>query len=83
MYAPNHDVVDSLLDAIDLDTLPIIESLLVRWDSRELVLFDSVDTYSEAADIITLHIANEYCSLKTQLYENDDVSLIIHRLAPL
>ena len=81
VYAPSYEAVDSLIDVINLDSLPIIESFSIRWDSKELVLFDSVDTYSETTDIITLSLNNEHCSLKTLQYETDDVSLIIHRLS--
>jgi hypothetical protein len=82
VYAPSHEIVDSLLDVINLDTLPVIESFSINWDSKEIVLFDSVDIYSEAENIITLSLASKHCLLRTLQFKKDDVYLIIHRLSP-
>jgi len=82
VYAPDHKTVDSMIEIVDLDAMPIIEDFSIKWDSKELVLFDAVDTYSDAAKIITLLLVNENCSLKTFQYKEGDIFLIIHRLSP-
>ena len=57
-----------------------IEEVEVKWDSTELVLFDSLSPYCEASVKVFLSLQKISCIIKTYLYQKDEVSLIIHSI---
>ncbi|KAA3789500.1 hypothetical protein F3F27_29675, partial [Bacteroides ovatus] len=57
-----------------------IEEVEVKWDSTELVLFDSLSPYCEASVKVFLSLQKTSCIIKTYLYQKDEVSLIIHSI---
>ena len=55
-----------------------IEEVEVKWDSTELVLFDSLSRYCETSVKLFLSLQKTSCIIKTYHYQKDEVSLIIH-----
>ena len=62
------------------DYLTVEEEVEVKWDSTELVLFDSLSPYCEASVKVFLSLQKTSCIIKTYLYQKDEVSLIIHSI---
>lgn len=79
-YAPDYLTVEKLLENDIIAELEPIEEVEVKWDSTELVLFDSLSTYCEASDKVLLSIQKTSCIIKTYNYQKDEVSLIIHSI---
>ncbi len=80
IYAANDSIVDEILNKTNFMTLPVIENFDIVWDSLELILFDSVDTFDKATNIIHLKIKNKHCMISTRHYEDNLISLIIHHI---
>lgn len=80
MYAPDYSVVEKLLENDIVAELEPIEEIEVKWDSTELVLFDSLSCYCEASVKMFLSLQKTFCRIKTYHYQKDEVSLIIHSI---
>lgn len=80
MYAPDYLTVEKLLENDIVAELEPIEEIEVKWDSTELVLFDSLFRYCEASVKMFLSLQDTSCIIKTYHYQKDEVSLIIHSI---
>ena len=80
MYAPDYLTVEKLLENDIAAELEPIEEIEVKWDSTELVLFDSLFRYCEASVKMFLSLQDTSCIIKTYHYQKDKVSLIIHSI---
>lgn len=78
-YAPDYLTVEKLLENDIVTGAEPIEEVEVKWDSTELVLFDSLSPYCEASVKVFI-ITKTSCIIKTYLYQKDEVSLIIHSI---
>lgn len=79
-YAPDYLTVEKLLENDIVTGAEPIEEVEVKWDSTELVLFDSLSPYCEASVKVFLSLQKTSCIIKTYLYQKDEVSLIIHSI---
>ena len=79
-YAPDYLTVEKLLENDIVNGIEPIEEVEVKWDSTELVLFDSLSPYCEASVKVFLSLQKTSCIIKTYLYQKDEVSLIIHSI---
>ena len=79
-YAPDYLTVEKLLENDIVNGIEPIEEVEVKWDSTELVLFDSLSPYCEASVKVFLSLQKSSCIIKTYLYQKDEVSLIIHSI---
>lgn len=80
MYAPDYLTVEKLLENDITVGLEPIEEIEVKWDSTELVLFDSIFHYCEASVKMFLLLQDTSCIIKTYHYQNEEVALIIHSI---
>lgn len=80
MYAPDYLTVEKLLENEIVAELEPIEEIEVKWDSTELVLFDSLFRYCEASVKRFLSLQDTSCIIKTYHYQKDEVSLIVHSI---
>lgn len=74
-YAPDYLTVEKLLENDIVTGAEPIEEVEVKWDSTELVLFDSLSPYCEASVKVFLSLQKTSCIIKTYLYQKDEVSL--------
>lgn len=77
-YAPDYLTVEKLLENDIVAGAEPIEEVEVKWDSTELVLFDSLSRYCEASVKLFLSLQKTSCIIKTYHYQKDEISLIIH-----
>ncbi|WP_285815483.1 Imm21 family immunity protein [Phocaeicola sartorii] len=80
MYAPDYLTVERLLENDIVAGLEPIEKIEVKWDSTELVLFDSLSRYCETSVKKLLSLQKTSCIIKTYHYQKGEVSLIIHSI---
>lgn len=77
-YAPDYLTVEKLLENDIVAGAEPIEEVEVKWDSTELVIFDSLSRYCETSVKLFLSLQKTSCIIKTYHYQKDQVSLIIH-----
>lgn len=80
MNAPDDNSVNEVIKHFDFSSLPTIEECDVNWNSNNLVIFDSVDTFNNTNSTIYFTIKNKHSFIKTFHYNTVDISLIIHQL---
>lgn len=64
-YAPDYLTVEKLLENDIVAGAEPIEEVEVKWDSTELVLFDSLSRYCEASVKLFLSLQKTSCIIKT------------------
>ncbi len=72
-YAPDYLTVEKLLENDIVTGAEPIEEVEVKWDSTELVLFDSLSPYCEASVKVFLSLQKTSCIIKTYHYQKDEV----------
>ena len=80
VYAPNNDIVDKIINEVFFNDLEIIENIIIEWDTKNLVLFDSIKNFNETEEKIEINLYNKNCIIKTMVYENYDTMLLIHKI---
>ena len=68
-YAPDYLTVEKLLENDIVTGAEPIEEVEVKWDSTELVLFDSLSPYCEASVKVFLSLQKTSCIIKTYHYQ--------------
>jgi|GEM_PF-2415667 len=83
MWAENENDVFSEIEKIDLSAINYVESVNVKWKSRDIALFDaSTDDYKE--DFIRFNALSNFNKVASFLWEPDEtISLLVHNIIPL
>ena len=82
-FAPSKKDIENTLLTLNINDIPIIEELNIQMPPDELLMFDSLEKFSNDLQHLEIHnnvlihkiITRKYCS------KNKEMSLIIHQLS--